>query len=120
MIDLMYQIRLYRGIVWNAYSYMPDGFGWIDTEAATDDTHHTNVNNRSHTFNYGVETSFNNPDGVWSNMFNGIYRANLYLEASQKRRRSVGYCQSHREQLILPNTKDPVANLKFMVGDVIS
>jgi hypothetical protein len=49
-VDLMYKRYDYiQGIVWNAYSYLPDGFAWVDMEAATDDAYHTNVNNRSHT-----------------------------------------------------------------------
>jgi starch-binding outer membrane protein, SusD/RagB family len=80
-IELMYKRYDYiQGIVWNAYSYMPDGYAWVDMEAATDDAYHTNVNNRSHTFNYGVWNRFNNPDGVWTNYFNGIFQANLYLK----------------------------------------
>jgi hypothetical protein len=79
-IDLMYKKYDYiQGIVWNAYGYLPDGFGWMDMEAATDNAYHTNVNNRSHTFNYGVWNQFNNPDDVWGNYFNGIYQTNLYL-----------------------------------------
>lgn len=79
-IDLMYKKYDYiQGIVWNAYGYLPDGFGWMDMEAATDNAYHTNVNNRSHTFNYGVWNQFNNPDDVYANYFNGIYQTNLYL-----------------------------------------
>ncbi len=115
-IDLMYQKYDYiQGIVWNAYSYMPDGFGWIDMEAATDDAYHTNVNNRSHTFNYGVWNQFNNPDGVWSNMFNGIYQANLYL----KHKDDVDLSAIANRIVNSDSTeyKRSVANLKFMVGE---
>lgn len=80
-IELMYKRYDYMlGVVWNAYSYLPDGFAWVDMEAATDDAYHTNVNNRSHTFNYGVWNQFNNPDGVWGHYFNGIFQANLFLK----------------------------------------
>lgn len=115
-IDLMYQKYDYiQGIVWNAYSYMPDGFGWIDMEAATDDAYHTNVNNRSHTFNYGVWNQFNNPDGVWSNMFNGVYQANLYL----KHKDEVDLSAIANRIVNSDSTqyKRSVANLKFMVGE---
>ncbi len=61
-VDLIYQKYDYiQGVVWNAYSYLPDGFSWADMEAATDDAYHTNVNNRSHSFNYVVWNQFNNP-----------------------------------------------------------
>lgn len=69
-----------QGIVWNAYGYLPDGFGWMDMEAATDDAYHTNVNDRSHTFNYGVWNQFNNPDNPWGFYFSGIYQTNLFLK----------------------------------------
>lgn len=115
-IELMYKKYDYiQGIVWNAYSYMPDGFSWIDMEAATDDAYHTNVNNRSHTFNYGVWNQFNNPDGVWSNMFNGIYQANLYL----KHKDEVDLSSIVNSIVNNDSTayKRAVSNLKFMVGE---
>lgn len=115
-ISLLYkQYDYVQGIVWNAYSYLPDGFDWVDMEAATDDAYHTNVNNRSHTFNYGVWDQFNNPDGVWANYFDGIRQTNLYLQhkgevdlspqaAAIKNRDSTNY-------------KRAVLNVKFMEGE---
>ncbi|AXY78025.1 RagB/SusD family nutrient uptake outer membrane protein [Paraflavitalea soli] len=80
-IELMYKRYDYiQGIVWNAYSYMPDGFAWLDMEAATDDAYHTNVNNRSHSYNYGVWNQFDNPEGTWTDNFKGINQANLFLK----------------------------------------
>lgn len=115
-IDLMYKKYDYiQGIVWNAYGYLPDGFGWMDMEAATDNAYQTNVNNRSHTFNYGVWNQFNNPDDVYANYFNGIYQTNLYL--------------AHKGEVDLSSLlngivnndstayKQAVLNLKFMEGE---
>jgi hypothetical protein len=84
-------------------------------EAATDDAYHTNVNNRSHTFNYGVWNQFNNPDGTWSNYFNGIYQANLYL----KNKDSADLSAISNGIVNNDSTayKKAVANLKFMVGE---
>lgn len=115
-VELMYKRYDYiLGIVWNAYSYLPDGYAWVDMEAATDDAYHTNVNNRSHTFNYGVWNRFNNPDGVWSNYFNGIFQANLYL----KNKDSVDL--SPYSNRIVNNDsveyKRNFTNLKFMEGE---
>lgn len=115
-IDLMYKRYDYiQGIVWNAYSFMPDGFAWVDMEAATDDAYHTNVNNRSHTFNYGVWNQFNNPDGTWANYFTGIYQANLFL----KHRGEVDL--SSLANGIVNNDsvayKRAVNNVKFMEGE---
>ncbi|OQP58781.1 RagB/SusD family nutrient uptake outer membrane protein [Niastella populi] len=115
-VDLIYKRYDYiQGIVWNAYSYLPDGFGWMDMEAATDDAYHTNVNNRSHTFNYGVWNQFNNPDGVWGNYFNGIYQANLFL----KRRHEVDLSSISNSIVNNDSTayKRAVNNLQFMVGE---
>jgi hypothetical protein len=115
-IDLMYKKYDYiQGIVWNAYGYMPDGFAWVDMEAATDDAYHTNVNNRSHTFNYGVWNQFNNPDGVWANYFNGIYQTNLYL----KHKGEVDLSSLANGIVNNDSTayKKAVLNLKFMEGE---
>jgi hypothetical protein len=115
-LDLIYKKYDYiQGVVWNAYSYLPDGYNWVDMEAATDDAYHTNPNDRSHTFNYGVWNQFNNPDGVWENYFNGIYQANLYL--------------NHKDEVDLSSVansivnndsttyKKDVTNLQYMVGE---
>ena len=115
-IDLIYKRYDYiQGIVWNAYSYLPDGFAWVDMEAATDDAYHTNVNNRSHTFNYGVWNQFNNPDGVWGNYFNGIYQANLFLQ----RKGEVDISSISNSIVNNDSTtyKRTVNNLKFMEGE---
>jgi hypothetical protein len=115
-IDLMYKRYDYiQGIVWNAYAYMPEGFGWMDMEAATDDAYHTNVNNRSHTFNYGVWNQFTNPDGMWAQNFTGIFQANLFL----KHKGEVDL--SSLSNGIVNNDsvayKRAVNNLKFMEGE---
>jgi starch-binding outer membrane protein, SusD/RagB family len=115
-INLMYDRYDYiQGIVWNAYGYMPDGYAWMDMEAATDDAYHTNVNNRSHTFNYGVWNQFNNPDGVWGNYFNGIYQANLFL----KNKGQVDLSSISNSIVNNDSTayKKAVLNLKFMEGE---
>jgi hypothetical protein len=115
-IDLMYKRYDYiQGIVWGAYSYLPDGFGWVDLEAATDDAYHTNANNRSHTFNYGVWNQFNNPDNTWSYYFNGIYQANLYLQ--HKGEVDISSVANSIVNNDSTTYKRTVANLKFMEGE---
>lgn len=115
-IDLLYKRYDYiQGIVWNAYSYLPDGFAWVDMEAATDDAYHTNVNNRSHTFNYGVWNQFNNPDGVWSNYFNGIYQANLFL--GHKDETDLSPISNKIVNNDSTEYKRSVLNLRFMEGE---
>lgn len=115
-IDLMYKRFDYiQGVVWNAYSYMPDGFGWMDMEAATDDAYHTSVNNRSHTFNYGVWNQFDNPDGTWTHNFNGIYQANLFLEHKGEVDLSSQANSIVNNDSV--NYKKTVTNLKLMEGE---
>jgi hypothetical protein len=84
-------------------------------EAATDDAYHTNVNNRSHTFNYGVWDQFNNPDGVWANYFKGIYQANLYL--THKGEVDLSPQSAAIKNSDSTNYKRAVMNLKFMEGE---
>ncbi len=115
-IELMYKKYDYiQGIVWNAYSHLPDGFAWVDMEAATDAAYHTNVNNRSHTFNYGVWNQFNNPDGPWSNNFDGIYQANLFLQ--HKGEVDLSSLQNSIVNNDSTGYKRAVLNLKLMEGE---
>jgi hypothetical protein len=115
-IDLIYKKYDYiQQVVWNAYSYLPDGYAWADMEAASDDAYHTNVNNRSHTFNYGVWNQFNNPDNTWANYFNGIYQANLYLQ-----HKGEVDISSQANSIVNNDStsyKRTVWNLKFMEGE---
>ncbi|HEY1202750.1 MAG TPA: RagB/SusD family nutrient uptake outer membrane protein, partial [Niastella sp.] len=115
-INLLYkQYDYIQGVVWNAYSYLPDGFEWVDMEAATDDAYHTNVNNRSHTFNYGVWDQFNNPDNAWANCFKGIYQANLFLAHRGEVDLSVQSAAIKNNDST--QYKRTVLNLKFMEGE---
>jgi hypothetical protein len=115
-IDLTYKKYDYiQQVVWNAYSYLPDGYAWADMEAASDDAYHTNVNNRSHTFNYGVWNQFNNPDNTWANYFNGIYQANLYLQ-----HKGEVDISSQANSIVNNDStsyKKTVLNLKYMEGE---
>ncbi|MCU7549809.1 RagB/SusD family nutrient uptake outer membrane protein [Chitinophagaceae bacterium LB-8] len=116
-IDMMYKTYDYaQDVVWRAYSFLPDGFASMDMEAATDDAYHTNVNNRSHTFNYGVWNQFNNPDGgAWSNCFDGIYQANLHLK--HRGEIDLSYLSNGIVNNDSTNYKKAVLNVKFMEGE---
>jgi hypothetical protein len=106
-----------QGVVWNVYSYLPDGFGNLDMEAATDNAESTNVSSRSQTFNYGIWNQYNNPDDVWSRNFNGIRQANLYLKNKDKA--DIGYIKDRitsTDSTVYYNAKN---NLKFMQGEVL-
>ena len=69
--------------VWNIYSYLPNGFV-LAYEAITDNAAATNVTDPSKVFNNGTWNQYNNPDDRWTNDFNGIRQANLYLKNKDK------------------------------------
>ena len=115
-IDMMYKTYDYaQDVVWRAYSFLPDGYGWMDMEAATDDAYHTNVSNRSHTFNSGVWNQFNNPEGVWNNYFDGIYQANLHLK--HKGEVDLSYLSNGIKNNDSTTYKRAVTNLRLMEGE---
>jgi len=115
-IDMMYKTYDYaQDVVWRAYSFLPDGYGWMDMEAATDDAYHTNVSNRSHTFNSGVWNQFNNPEGVWNNYFDGIYQANLHLK--HRGEVDLSYLANGIKNNDSTTYKRAVTNLRLMEGE---
>ncbi|WP_276483266.1 RagB/SusD family nutrient uptake outer membrane protein [Paraflavitalea pollutisoli] len=116
-IEMMYKRYDYiQGIVWNAYTYLPDGFAAMDMEAATDDAYHTNVNNRSHTYNYGVWNRFDNPDARWNESFNGIFQTNLFVKNRDSA--DLTYLANGIVNNDSVTYKRAVNNLKFMEGEV--
>lgn len=102
-------------VMWNAYSYLPDGFASLDMEAATDFAEHTNVNNRSQDFNFGIWSQYNNPDGVWSNYFDGIRQANLYLK--NKGRADLSYIRDKITSTDSTEYFRAKDNIRFMEGE---
>jgi hypothetical protein len=115
-IDMMYTTYDYaQDVVWKTYSFLPDGYAWMDMEAATDDAYHTNVSNRSHTFNTGVWNQFNNPESVWNNYFDGIYQANLHLK--HRGEVDLSYLSNGIKNNDSTAYKRAVTNLKFMEGE---
>jgi len=115
-IDMMYKTYDYaQDVVWKAYSYLPDSYNSVDLEAASDDAYHTNVNNRSHIFNNGTWTQFYNPDGVWSNYFDGIYQANLHL--AHRKEISLDYLSNGIVNNDSTAYKKAVLNVAYMQGE---
>lgn len=115
-IDMMYKTYDYaQDVVWKAYSYLPDSYNNVDLEAASDDAYHTNVNNRSHNFNYGTWDQFYNPDNVWSNYFDGIYQANLHL--AHRKEISLDYLSNGIVNNDSTNYKKAVLNVAYMQGE---
>jgi hypothetical protein len=106
-----------QGVVWNTYSYLPDGFASLDLESATDNAESTNVSAKSQTFNYGIWNQYNNPDDVWATNFNGIRQANQYLKNKDKV--DISYIKgkiTSTDSTTYFNARD---NIKFMQGEVL-
>jgi hypothetical protein len=112
-----------QGVVWNIYSYLPNGFsltttyGDLDMEAASDNAEATNVQNRTQTFNTGTWNQYTNPDNVWAANFDGIRQANLYLKNKDKV--DIDYIKNKittSDSSAYYNARD---NVKFMQGEAL-
>jgi hypothetical protein len=65
------------------FSYVPVGFNRIGGSffsGITDDAEHTWQSSSVHRFNIGAITSYYNPDNQWAHYYEGIRRANKFLE----------------------------------------
>ena len=79
-VGRLYSTYTYMGgVVWNTYSYLPDGLGKLYMEAATDNAEATNESNSSQLFNTGNWDEFLNTDEVMLHYFSGIRQASLFL-----------------------------------------
>ncbi|MFC2115857.1 RagB/SusD family nutrient uptake outer membrane protein [Bacteroidota bacterium] len=70
---------------YNIYTYMPEGFNSIDDAylaGASDEGEHSWDDSRIRLFNEGSWSKYDNPDDQWDKMYEGIRRANLFLENS--------------------------------------
>jgi starch-binding outer membrane protein, SusD/RagB family len=84
-LEQMYSTYSYvQNVVWNIYSYLPDGYDQLGREAASDNAEMTNEGSNYQKFNIGTWNQFDNPDGVWSSYFTGIRQANLFLQNYSK------------------------------------
>lgn len=103
--------------VWNAYSYLPDGFGKLNMESATDNAEMTNESSNLQVFNYGGWNQFSNPDNVWDQNFKGIRQASLYLK--NKGRVDVEYLKNGAVGTDFTAYNNAVNNLKFLEGEAL-
>lgn len=78
--DLYSRYSQIQGVIWETYSHLPDGFGELWLEGATDLAEATRESNESQIFNLGIWNQFNNPDNVWVTNFQGIDQANQFLK----------------------------------------
>ncbi|HTN19362.1 MAG TPA: RagB/SusD family nutrient uptake outer membrane protein [Pelobium sp.] len=117
-IDQLYANYNYvQGVVWNVYSYLPDGFNNLDMEAATDNAEATNVSSRAQIFNYGIWNQYGNPDDVWGRNFDGIRQANLYLKNKDKA--DINYIKDKITSTDSTTYFNARNNIKFMEGEVL-
>ena len=104
------------GVVWNTYSYLPDGFATIYMEAATDNAEATNESYVSQLFNTGNWDQFLNFDNVLSANYKGIRQASQFLE--NHKNVSIDYIKNGiigTDSTTYFNARN---NLKFMTGEV--
>ncbi len=118
-VELLYTNYAYvQQVVWNIYSYLPDGFDKLYLEAATDNAEATNVTDRSQSFNYGIWNQYNNPDAAaWANNFSGIRQANLYLKNKDKV--DIGYIKDRITSTDSTTYFNARNNVKFMEGEAL-
>ncbi len=82
--DLYSRYSQIQGVIWEAYSYLPNGLEELWMDAATDIGEATRESAKSQTFNLGIWNQFNNPDNVWEKNFRGIDQANRFLKNKDK------------------------------------
>jgi len=115
--QLYYNYPYMQGVVWNTYSYLPNGFSYAYQDAATDNAEATNELSPLQKFNNGTWDQFTNPDDVWAHYFSGIRQANLYLKNRSKT--SIDYIKNGiigQDSTVYINAKN---NLVFMHGEVL-
>ncbi|AHW60615.1 Starch-binding associating with outer membrane [Draconibacterium orientale] len=78
--DLYSRYSQIQGVIWEAYSYLPDGLGELWLEGATDIAEATRESNAAQLYNLGTWTQFRNPDDVWATNFAGIDQVNRFLK----------------------------------------
>lgn len=65
------------------YNYLPGGYNRISNAflaGATDDAEHTYVGSSIQDFNFGFWSPFSNPEASYTNFYDGVRSANLFLE----------------------------------------
>lgn len=106
-----------QGVVWNTYSYLPDGLADVKREGATDNAECTNVSADAQVFNLGIWNQYANPDGVWSKNFEGIRQANLFLK--NKGKIDISYIKNGVVGVDSTSYYNARDNVKYMEGEVL-
>jgi hypothetical protein len=117
-VDKLYSNYTYvQQQVWNTYSYLPNGFNYLDMEAATDNAEVTYALDKSQTFNNGTWNQYNNPDSAWATNFAGIRQANLYLKNKDKV--DISYIKDKITSSDSTTYFNARNNVKFMQGETL-
>ena len=118
-VELLYTNYAYvQQVVWNIYSYLPDGFDKLYLEAAADNAEATNVTDRSQSFNFGIWNQYSNPDGgAYASNFDGIRQANLYLKNKDKV--DISYIRDKITSTDSSTYFNARNNVKFMEGEAL-
>lgn len=82
-VETSYDYSLNR--LTSIYTNLPEGFMNIDgamMASASDEAEHSIESSSVHKFNTGAWNAYDNPDNVWGSYYNGIRKANLFLQNS--------------------------------------
>jgi hypothetical protein len=113
--DLYSRYSYYQGVIWEAYSYLPNGFSGLWREAATDVAEATSEGAASQLFNLGIWNQFSNPDNVWTSNFRGINQVNRFLKNKDKV--DIEYILSNITTTDSSAYFNARNNIKFMEGE---
>lgn len=115
-VDDMYTRYSYaQGVIWEAYSYLPDGLSELWREAATDVAEATSEGANSQLFNLGIWNQFSNPDNPYAHYFKGIDQANRYL--ANKDKVDIEYIMTNITTSDSSAYYNARNNIKFMEGE---
>lgn len=117
-VDKLYKNYGYvQTVLYNTYSYLPDGFAQLNREGASDHAEATYAIDGSELFNQGIWNQYNNPDDVYSNYFAGIRQANLYLK--NRNLIDISYIKNKITSSDSTTYFNARNNVKFMQGEVL-
>jgi hypothetical protein len=115
--DMYTRYSYVQGVVWETYSYLPNGLGELWREAASDIAEATSEGSGAQMFNMGIWNALTNPDDVWSHNFRGINQANQFLK--NKGKTDLEHIKTSATETDSTNYYRAVNNLKFMEGEVL-
>ena len=115
--DMYSRYSTMQGALWEAYSYLPDGFSGLWREAATDVAEATSEVIVSQVFNLGIWNEFFNPDNVWEHNFRGIDQANRFL--ANRHKVNIDHIRSNSTDGDSTQYFNALKNIEFMEGEAL-